>query len=851
MRSKPIRNYRDKRDPVGTPEPFAPSQPAPAATLLGRFVVHRHSATREHYDLRLEIGGALKSFAVPKGPSLDPDEKRLAVNTEDHPLEYLDFEDVIPDGNYGAGPMIVWDRGRVRYLEGSAEEGILRGKIDFELSGFKLGGRFALVHTGARRGPTEQNQWLLIKKADARADASVDVLAADPRSVISGLTVEELSRLSELKAELSETAAQLGAPVADLDARTLTPMACALEGASLDDPQRLYELKLDGARIVAARHGGGVVLRYRNGRICTQTFPEIARAVAKLPADRCVLDGEIVAFDEQGRPRFQRLQPRLVTVRPEELARVAAEVPVAYLVFDVLALGDRSLTRLPLLSRKAILAQLVRGKGLVRALDHLQGHGRVLYDFCRAEGLEGVVSKRADSPYREGPSRSTDWVKLKCERDDEFVVVGWDEGRGARKALGALRLASYEGDELVLRGKVGSGLDRAVLNALDARLRAAEIPECAARGELAPGRGPVHHVRPEVVVSVRFIGWTDDGHLREPVFRGLRDDLPPAACSAAPPGGERLDPASLPEAVATSARVALTNRDKVFWPDQGYTKGHLLDYYASVAPALLPFLAERPVILVRYPDGINGKNFYQWRPPEAAPDWLRALELRDDEDREARGDKSVFLVDSLDALLYIVNLGCIPLHVLASRAGDLDCGDFFTIDFDIGDGSFRDAIVLMLALEQLLSEAGLRGFPKTSGQTGLHVLVPVGPHVPFAVTKGLAELFGRLLEAAHPKLATTERRVDKRGPRVFIDIGQTGRSRAIVAPYSVRAVPGATVSTPLSWEEVNLALDPRRFDIVTVPARLAERGDPLAELSSERPDVGLALERLGQRLGQS
>jgi len=837
-----LERYREKRDPSGTPEPFGDAPAAERATRVGRFVVHRHSATREHYDLRLEMGGTLKSFAVPKGPSLDPEEKRLAVNTEDHPLEYLGFEDVIPEGNYGAGPMIVWDAGRVRYLEGSAEDGVQRGKIDFELSGFKLAGRFALVHTGARKGPAEQNQWLLIKKADAHARAGDPDF--DPRSVLSGLDVGELAARPALAGRIEALAVELGAPTGEVDARALRPMLCSTDGASLDDPERIYELKLDGARIVAAKSGAGVVLRYRNGRICTQTFPEIARAVAKLPAERCVLDGEVVAFDEGGRPRFQRLSPRLTSVRPEEVLRVAAEVPVAYLVFDLLQLGSRSLISLPLLARKRLLGELVRGRGLVRALDHLQGHGRALYDFCRAERLEGVVVKRAASPYRPGPRRSSDWVKIKCERDEELVVVGWEEGRGARKALGALRLASYDGSELVLRGKVGSGLDSATLSLLEARLKELEVAEPTATGELERPRGALHHVRPELVVSVRFVGWSDDGHLREPVFRGVRPDVPPSACCVAPPGGERLDPATLPEAPAVSARVTLTNRDKVFWPEQGYSKGDLLDYYAAVAPVLLPFLKDRPVILVRYPDGIEGKSFYQWRPPEGAPEWIRSLELRDDEDRQARGDKSVFLVDSLDALLYIVNLGCIPLHVLASRAGDLDSGDFFTLDFDLGEGSFRDAITLMLALRELLERTGLVGYPKTSGQTGLHVLVPVGPRVPFAVTKALAELFGRLLEANHPKIATTERRVDKRGPRVFVDTGQTGRSRAIVAPYSVRAVTGATVSTPLTWDEVNLALDPSRFDIVTVPQRLAERGDPMAALLDARPNVVAAVEAL-------
>ena len=845
----PLGTYRDKRDPSRSNEPFAAARPRASATLQGRFVVHLHAATRRHFDLRLEIGSTLKSFAVPRGPSLDPKEKRLAMNTEDHPLEYLEFEDVIPEGNYGAGPMIVWDRGRVRYLEGSAEEGLARGKLDFELAGFKLRGRFALVHSGARRKPgVAENQWLLLKKEDAFSAEPARAAAEDERSIVSGLLVEELDRRAEISIELEADAARRGAREARVDASGLGPMLCSTGDAPLDDPGWIYELKLDGARILAQKTGPSVALRDRPGRLASRSFPEIVSALAALPAEGFVLDGEIVAFDEHGRPSFQRLASRLMAARPEEIAAAAAETPVVYVVFDLLALGSRRLTDLPLVERKALLERLVRGRGLVRALDHIEGSGQALYDLCRAEALEGIVAKRASSRYQPG-KRSPDWVKVKCERDEDFVVVGWEAGRGSRAKLGALRLASRDGDGWVLRGKVGSGLGRASLRELEKRLTALEIETCPAAGGLTPSRGEVHHARPELVVSVRFSGWTDDGMLRAPVFRGVRDDLEPESCTVAPPAAEALDFDALPAPGSLSvSRVAITNPNKVFWPAEGYTKRDLAEYYAAVAPVMLPFLRDRPVLLVRYPDGIEGKSFYQWRPPPGAPSWLKSLELRDDEPGEDRatGDKSknVFLLDDLDALLYVVNLGCIPIHVLASRSGDLESGDFFTVDFDVGRSSLREAVTLGLTLRELLSAVGLVGYPKTSGQTGLHVLVPVGPGVSFDTTRTLAELFGRLLELRHPKLATTERRIERRGARVFVDTGQTGRSRAIVAPYSVRAVAGATVSTPLAWEELHSALDPRRFDIVSVPQRVAERGDPMSGLLDERPDMGGLLARI-------
>jgi bifunctional non-homologous end joining protein LigD len=837
-----LEEYRERRDPIRTTEPFGAAPPPGRGTRVGRYVVHLHQATREHYDVRIEIGGVLWSFAVPKGPSLNPKDKRIAIHVENHPIEYLDFEGVIPKGNYGAGSMIAWDQGRIRYIETNAEDGIQIGKIDFELSGFKLNGRFALIHTGKRQSAGVENQWLLIKKTDAHSSPDRDVLSDSPLSVLSGLSVDELANAKEIAQQVEESAARLGAPVGEIDLHGFVPMLCSTDVTSLDDPNRLYELKLDGVRIVASRHAESVVLRYRQGRLATPTFPEIVRALRALPGERLVLDGEIVAFDPAGKPRFQRLAPRLGAAKPLEVERAGAEVPVVFIVFDLLQIGARVLDKVPLLQRKALLAQLVRGKGFVRALDHLEGHGRELYEFCRAERLEGVVAKRADAPYRPGPKRFSDWVKVKCERDDEFVIVGWEEGRGVRQEFGCLRLATFDGDRLILRGRAGSGLDQKTINSLLARLKELEIPECPAEGDLDVGRGPAHHVRPELVASVRFIGWSDEGVLREPVFRGLREDIDLRACVAAPPGGEALDPDALPQShAAESTRVPLTNREKVFWPEEGYTKGDLLDYYAEVAPVLLPFLKDRPVILVRYPDGIHGKNFFQWRPPPHTPGWVRTLELRDEEDLDHRGSKVVFLLNSLDALLHIVNLGCIPIHVLASRAANVEHGEFFTIDFDLGEAAFRDAIDLALTLRVLLNECGLEGFIKTSGQTGLHVLVPVGPGIPFAITKTLAELFARLLESERPKIATTERTVSRRGTKIYIDSGQTGRGRAIVSPYSVRAIRGARVSTPLGWEEIHAALDPARLDIASVPARVADGSDPWRGMFELRPDVPRAI----------
>jgi bifunctional non-homologous end joining protein LigD len=843
-----LERYRSKRDPAQTTEPFSAERKGSArATRAGRFVVHLHQARREHYDLRIECSGTLQSFAVPRGPSLKPLDKRLAVHTENHPLEYLDFEAVIPEGNYGAGSMIVWDTGRIRYLETSAEEGLARGDLKFELSGFKLRGTFALIRTSGRGskklevGEGQQSEWLLIKKQDLYS-TDEDVITKDPRGVLSGLTGEENFNKAAVAAELAELVQS--APKRVVTANGLTPMLCALEGAKIVDPERLYELKIDGVRIVAEKRGPQVALRYRNGRAATASYGEIARAVSLLPIEDALLDGEIVTFDGEGKPSFERLAPRIHAQRPLDIEHARAAIPVVYLVFDLLSLAGRDLTGLPLVERKRILSQLVRGRGLVRVLDHIEDDGSALYDFCRQERLEGVVAKKKQSPYRAGPRRTTDWVKIKCERDDDFVVIGYVEGQGARKSLGALCLGAYVEGELEYRGRVGSGLSDATIRLLLKELPGLEQGAYPGHGDQPedPGSEHARWLRPELVVQVRYHGFTEEGRLRAPVFLGLRPDVDPKSCTTAPPAEETVPEAEAGPTLGTG-RVNITNPDKVFWPESGYTKGDLIRYYASIAPHMLPFLRGRPLVLVRHPDGIAGKSFYQWNVPEGTPSWMRSLDISETDEVD-RSPKNVFLVDDDDGLVYLANLGCIPLHVLACREQSLGTCDFVTIDFDLGERPFSDAVKLGLTLREVLDDAGLPGFPKTSGQRGLHVLVPVGDGIPFEAAKLLVELLGRIVTARHQQIATMERKVDKRGDRVYVDTGQTGTSRTIVAPYSVRAHPGATVSTPLAWEELHAGLDPARFTIVSVPVRAAEIDDPWLRFAEAKPDVGSALAKL-------
>ncbi|MFO0548061.1 MAG: DNA ligase D [Polyangiaceae bacterium] len=881
---KPLDRYRAKRDPSVTSEPLGGDpEPSGKQTYRGAFVVHQHAATHMHFDLRLEIGGVLASFALPKGPTLDPEKKHLAIETEEHPLEYLDFEAIIPKGNYGGGAMIVWDFGFARYLDTSAEVGLRTGKLHFALEGKKLRGRFALVRVKGRDKPSGaksdddpgegyapgSREWLFFKKPDAAASPR-DLITELPRSVLSGLTVTELAEAPAIARAIEADAERLGAPLRAVDGRKLSPMLCSF-GEIPKGAGWLYELKMDGVRVVATKDARGVELTYRSGRSTTDAYPEVVRAISALASESVVLDGEIVAFDETGRPSFERLARRVHGAGRADLRVALMEVPVVFVLFDILAIGKRATTDLPLRARKELLRRLVPGSGILRVLDHLEGDGAALFEFCRKNGLEGVVSKRADSNYVTGPTRTASWIKTKCEQEASFVVVGYTHGENSRHRLGGLDLASYEDGKLHLRGRVGSGLTDPIIDELLARMTDSTAERATSIGEYEPApRGRVH-VHPEIVVRVRYLEWSDEGSLRFPVFLGIDHKTPKEGCTASPHdvfdrtveatatsnpartmGLDEPPPPSIRYAKDAPVEVRISNRTKIFWPAEGYTKGDLVDYYDRVAPVLLPYLEDRPVMVVRYPDGIEGKSFFQWNVPHGTPNWVRSITLGKHAYGAGSGPevaadevKTVFIVDRKETLLFLANLACIPIHVLGSRTASPDQADFLTIDFDVARSSLAVATKLAHTLRGLLDEVGLPGFPKTSGQTGLHVFVSLGPNVTPEAARTLADLFGRLIVERHPEEATMQRVPARRGTKVYVDTGQTGPSRTIVAPYSVRATPGARVSAPLDWSEVTPDLDPSAFTIRTIPDRIAKVGDPMRGLLTSRPNIASVMERLG------
>jgi len=831
-------DYRRKRSAQATPEPFGGSPGGPAA----RFVVQKHAARHLHFDLRLELGGVLLSWAVPKGPSLDPQVKRLAMQVEDHPLEYADFEGRIPEGNYGAGAVIVFDRGSWVSI-GDPVEGLRAGKLLFDLHGYKLRGRWTLFRT--KDGP---RSWLLMKKPDAWADAADVVPQA---SVLSGLSVEQLrdghDPAAALRAELERSAAPRGT----VDAASLEPMLAQTAEAPFSRADWLFEIKYDGYRMIAARERGRPYLRYRGGQEVTAVFPEIAVALRALPFESLVLDGELTVLDEQGRPSFSLLQER-VGFRRQAPSGAAAHRPATLFVFDLLAAEGFDLRPLPLVRRKEYLARVVPALGPLARAEHFEREGQALFDEARKLGLEGIMAKRAGSAYRAG--RSADWLKMRADRTGDFAVVGFTRPAGRSTGLAALHLATRAAAGLVYAGRVGTGFTGRDLDALCRELEPLRRSGAACAGTVP--EGPEHAwVEPRLVCEVRYKERTSAGHLRHPVFLRRRQDKSVEQCETAAeaPKSPTAAPASAPRARSARApagprEIVLTNLDKVFWPAERYTKGDLIEYYRAVARWLLPYLDDRPVVLTRYPDGIAGKNFFQKDAPQYVPPWIRTETMWSE---HAEREVHYFVCQDLETLTYLANLGTIPLHVWSSRIATLQHPDWCILDLDPKNAPFSDVIRVARAIHALCRSIELPCFVKTSGSTGLHVLLPLGRQCTWDQSRQLGELLARVIVARHPERATIARSVAAREGRVYIDFLQNGHGKLLVAPFSVRPLPGAPVSAPLAWPAVKPGLELSSFTIKTLPRLLARtRRDPWSGLLECTPDLHAVLERLSERVGR-
>jgi bifunctional non-homologous end joining protein LigD len=831
----PLGPYRAKRSLDRTPEPSG-SLTSEASSTGGLFVVHKHAARRLHFDLRLEMDGVLRSWAVPKGPSYDTADKRLAVHVEDHPLEYGDFEGLIPEGNYGAGAVIVWDRGQ--WLPtGDPAEGLAKGKLLFELRGHKLHGMWTLVKI-----KKAEKEWLLIKERDAYATPDGD--APPEESVLSGLTVEDLKAGRTPATGILAELARLGSPAKRVDPESVELMLAESRDDAFTAAGWYFELKMDGYRALAARDGTSRLLS-RNGNDLSSCFPEIIQALGALPFKRLLLDGEVVALDQAGRPSFQRLQQRARLRRELDVRHAMVENPVTYYAFDLLGVDDFDVRPLPLSTRKALLRKLLPPAGAIRFLDHFEDDGELLYEQVQKLGLEGIVGKRAESPYR--PGRSAKWVKIRTRKSDDFVVVGFSAPRGTRTGFGALQVALYIDGTLTYTGRAGSGFSDKQLTQVRRQLEASRRAGPACVGPI-PQDKSITWVEPRVVCEVEFTEWTEEGLLRQPIFVRFRDDKRPEECVGeyrAEKRGSGEVPEEREQGDSGRREVVFSNLTKTFWPDDGYTKGDLIDYYRTMSPWILPYLADRPVVLTRYPDGIAGKSFYQKDAPGFAPEWIRTERMWSE---QAERDIDYFVCDDEASLLYLVNMGTIPLHVWASRTAKIDRPDWCVLDLDPKEALFSDVITVAQTLHALCEEIGLPNLIKTSGSSGLHVLIPLGCQCSYEEARSLGELLARLVTAELPEISTVTRQVSRRGGKVYIDYLQIGAGRLIVAPFSARPLPGAPVSMPLLWSEVKPGLEIRAYTIKTAPGRMQKlERDPLREVLELEPDLGAALERLAKR----
>lgn len=827
-----------------TPEPFGSKN----ASRPHFFVVQKHAARQLHYDFRLEWGGTLVSWAVPKGPSPNPEDKRFAAHVEDHPVEYGDFEGIIPAGNYGAGNVIVWDRGRWVPLD-EPDQGLAEGKLHFELHGHKLRGIWLLIQINKKAGGKE---WLLRKKPDNWTSTEENPFPEE--SVLSGLLVEELDQSSKKTVALRKKLKRKKVPEGTVDPFKAKLMLAKTADGPFSDPEWLFELKYDGYRVLASRDTEGEPsLRSRNGHNITEVFPDIALSLKHLPFNNLVLDGELVVLNETSQPDFGLLQKRAKLHRRRDIERASVELPACLFVFDVLAAEGHDFRTLPLLERKKWLPEILPPIGPLRYTDHYVEHGEIMFEKVTELGFEGVMAKRADSPYK--GLRSPQWLKIPADKTGDFVVCGFSAGQGSRVGVGALHLGAYKGGKLTYVGRVGTGFSDQQLSEFYEVLKPKRVKSPLCVG-VTPKSGKHTWVQPEYVVEVRYKILTRSGNLRMPVYLRTRDDKTPEDCVL--DGGEIIEAPEIAEGgdeaetevsqpqIIEEKIVHYSNQDKVFWPKEGYTKGDLVEYYRKIYPYLAPYLKDRPLVLTRYPDGIEGKSFYQKNVPDFLPSWIRTETVWSEGSQK---DIRYLVCDDEESLMYIINMGSIPLHLWSSRVDNLAHPDWCILDLDPKGAPFKDVITLAKAIRKLCDEIGLSCYVKTTGSTGLHILVPLGGICTYEQSRMLGHLIARVIESRHGKISTTARSIPARKGRVYLDYLQNRHGQLLVSPYCVRPLETAPVSAPLEWREVTSKLHPQKFNIKNLPTRLKrKKSDPMTPVLTEKPDLVGALGKLSEFL---
>lgn len=934
-----LKEYNRKRDFSRTAEPSG-GVPRKRRSRKLVFVIQKHAASQLHFDLRLEMEGVMRSWAVPKGPSLDPRVRRLAMEVEDHPMAYNDFEGTIPKGEYGGGTVMLWDRGTYEPDEvekgEKAEAAVLRGyhagKLAITFHGERLHGSFALVRTDAVQGGA-RSKWLMLKHKDEHADRVSDITEEVDTSVTTGRTLDQIARgegsqrvwhsnrngkgapgESHGKKAAPAHRAQKEGPSRPIDLKAFLPM---LARSAQDPPKSgswVFEPKYDGIRILALVTSGRVVLATRNGLDKARQFPEIVDALMELvreTGEPFVVDGEVVALEGESIARFESLQGRMHLQSPSAAMRHGEESPAALIAFDLLLVGSDALVTLSWSDRRARLEDLLDERTNDRLrISETSPDYQQLKKRAETEGWEGVMAKRTSSPYQPG-QRSSHWVKLKIENRQEFVVGGWTEPRKTRPHFGALLLGYYDDEgRLVHAGQTGTGFDGQTLADLHKRLKAIERPTPAFAEKPATNE-PAHWVEPKLVVEVRFNEWTRGGKLRHPVYVGQRDDRDPkeivrepaarkdvamktdpaeitaeekeAASSErkplkggtgkkrgkaataegstptgakrtrsrppegatrtskssgkpeVPAGTDALDTAVVRRILEIGAKrgegslrigragsIPVTSLQKVFFPETGHTKQDVLVFYARMAPFILPWMEDRPLVLKRFPNGVDGESFYQQTAPDSAPEGVRVETLKIEGKRQRR-----LIGGNLATLLYTIQLGAISFDPWHTRVGDLDAADYTVLDLDPGEGvDFQGVVEVARHVKDELDELGLHGALKTSGSSGIHVYLPLPPGTPLEAATLVAQIVATRVARKHPKVATVERmRTNRPHGTVYVDYLQNILGKTVAGVYAVRAKIGPTVSTPLAWDELTDDLDMRAFTVDTVPTRVARLGD--------------------------
>ena len=898
-----LAEYQRKRDFSRTGEPSGAESPAGRREGRLRFVIQKHAASHLHFDLRLELDGVMKSWAVPKGPSLDPSVKRLAMQVEDHPIDYNTFEGTIPKGEYGGGTVMLWDRGTYSSdaatspeKEGDAiREGLKRGDLKITFHGERLRGSFALIRMKfARDGSSSKPQWLLIKHRDEFA-SDEDVVAENMTSVDTNRTMEEIaagkSKVWRSNRERKKSAAKLpkpgksgtASPHPKSSLESLEPMYASI-GSEVPGKGWTFEPKYDGIRVLACATSTEVRLITRNGKDKALQFPEIVAALKTLAARvrrSFVLDGEIVALKDGEPARFQELQSRMHVKESHLIERHSSSTPAALILFDMLMDGDEVLIKESWSERRARLVKCL-GKHVSKQIEiteSVEGDGKKMLEKARRQGWEGIIAKRIDSPYAPG-NRSRNWLKLKIEFRQEFVVGGYTEPRNSREHIGALLLGYFDRGRFIYVGHTGGGFTRQSLEEMYRRLK--RLGRKTPPFEETPQTNEkAHWVKPEVVVEVKFSEWTADRRLRQPIFLGVRDDkdstevgLESPSVQGKPARGDtvaqrrarfsiaaRAKTATKPaprtavrRASSTGARgtgdsralldqltaiekkggdgsldfgggktVKVSNLDKVFFPREKYTKGDVMRYYARIADFILPTIQDRPLVLKRFPNGINGESFYQHKASDSIPPEVRVEVIETD-----GGEKQSRIIGGeLLTLLYTIQLDAISVDPWHSPVQSLEYADYTIIDLDPGPrANFTRVVQVAAWAKEVIEGFGLHAAIKTSGSTGLHIYLPLPPRTPNEAATLVAQMIATKVAEAHPKEATIERFVKARGAAtVYVDYLQNIQGKTVAGPYCVRAKPGAPVSTPLKWTELTADLDPHDYDLGSAAERFEKIGN--------------------------